>query len=58
MVIDISCHLVSRDQLGVPATYAECIEQLYRAGYLDEVSRKALLRMVGLRNVLVYMSTL
>ncbi len=54
MVIDISCHLVSRDNLGVPATYAECIEQLYRAGYLDDPLRKTLLGMVGLRNILVH----
>lgn len=54
IVIDISCHLVSRDNLGVPASYAECIERLYRAGYLDEFSWKALLGMVGLRNLLVH----
>lgn len=54
MVIDISCHLVSRNNLGVPATYAECIEQLYRAGYLNDESRMALLGMVGLRNILVH----
>ncbi len=54
MVIDISCHLVSQNNLGVPATYAECIEQLYRAGYLNDESRMALLGMVGLRNILVH----
>lgn len=54
MVIDISCHLVSQNNLGVPATYSECIEQLYRAGYLNDESRMALLGMVGLRNILVH----
>ena len=33
IVIDISCHVVSRKNLGTPATYAECIELLHRAGY-------------------------
>ncbi len=54
IVIDVSCHLVSEKNLGVPATYAECIELLCRAGLLDNDLAEAVLGMVGLRNVLVH----
>lgn len=54
IVIDVSCHLVSRDNLGVPASYGECIEILQREGYIDDSLAQTLLSMVGLRNVLVH----
>lgn len=54
IVIDISCHVVSQHNLGVPATSAQCIEQLHRAGYLDDHLADTLSGMVGLRNILVH----
>jgi len=54
IVIDISCHVVSRKNLGTPATYAECIELLHRAGYLDDNLASVLSGMIGLRNILVH----
>jgi len=54
IVIDVSCHVVSRDNLGIPANYAECIEMLHRAGYLDDALTNVLSSMTGLRNILVH----
>lgn len=54
IVIDISCHVVNRHHLGAPASYAECVELLRRAGYLEEDLAAAVARMVGLRNILVH----
>ncbi|MGQ9548635.1 MAG: type VII toxin-antitoxin system HepT family RNase toxin [Roseiflexus sp.] len=54
IVIDVSCHVVSRHNLGLPATYAECVDRLHRAGYLDDRLANTLSGMVGLRNILVH----
>jgi uncharacterized protein YutE (UPF0331/DUF86 family) len=54
IVIDISCYLVSRDNLGNPATYTECIELLQRFEYLDRGLAEKLNGMIGLRNILVH----
>lgn len=54
IVIDISCHVVNRHHLGAPASYAECVDLLRRAGYLDEDLAVAVAGMVGLRNILVH----
>lgn len=54
MVIDISCQIVSRHNLGVPTTYAECIDLLHRVGYVDHHLVDTLRGMVGLRNILVH----
>lgn len=54
IVIDISCHLVSRYNLGNPSSYSECIELLEGSGYIDEELTTRLLGMVGLRNLLIH----
>ncbi|RKY01130.1 DUF86 domain-containing protein [Candidatus Poribacteria bacterium] len=54
IVIDVSCYLVSRDNLGVPSSYRDCIELLWRAGYISDSLAEVLLGMVGLRNILVH----
>jgi uncharacterized protein YutE (UPF0331/DUF86 family) len=54
IMIDISCHLVSKFNLGNPKSYRECIELLQRNGYISaELSKKVNL-MIGLRNILVH----
>ena len=53
-MIDISCHLVSKYNLGNPKTYAECIELLLKFGYIDNKLADVLTDMVGLRNILVH----
>ncbi len=54
IVIDISCHLVAKYNLGNPATYSECIDLLIKHGYIDSNLADKLYGMVGLRNILVH----
>src|SRR3990172_12699318 len=54
IVIDISCHLVSKYNLGNPASYAECIELLKKFNYIDETLASKLAGMIGLRNILAH----
>lgn len=54
IVIDISCHVVNMHHLGAPASDAECVDLLRRAGYLEEDLAAAVARMVGLRDILVH----
>jgi len=53
-IIDISCVLVSSNNLGNPKNYRECIEILIKNGYISEELGKRLISMVGLRNLLVH----
>ncbi len=54
IVIDLSCHIVSARNLSVPATYAECVGLLSRAGLLSGDVAKTVAGMVGLRNIIVH----
>ncbi|WP_298482600.1 type VII toxin-antitoxin system HepT family RNase toxin [uncultured Chloroflexus sp.] len=54
IVIDLSCHIASEKSLGAPATYAECVDLLSRAGLVSGDVAKAVSGMVGLRNILVH----
>jgi uncharacterized protein YutE (UPF0331/DUF86 family) len=53
-IIDISCALVSSNNLGNPKNYRECIDILIKNGYISEELGKRLISMVGLRNLLVH----
>ncbi len=53
-VIDISCQLVSANNLGTPGTYGECISLLARHGYIEKDFSIRLEAMVGLRNLLIH----
>ena len=53
-MIDVCCYLASRDNLGTPASYGECVELLRKAGYIGDSLAQTLLGMVGLRNILVH----
>ena len=53
-VVDISCALVSSNNLGRPKNYRECIEILIKNGYIPEDLGKRLINMIGLRNLLVH----
>ena len=54
IVMDISCHLTARYNLGNAQTYSDCISLLKKEKYLSvEVSEK-LLGMIGLRNILIH----
>ena len=52
--IDISSHLISRNQLKRPATYRETFELLGQAGMITEDLAVELSDLAGLRNVLVH----
>jgi len=53
-IIDISCALVSSNNLGNPKNYRECVEILIKNGYISKELGKRLISMVGLRNLLVH----
>ena len=54
ILIDLSCHLVSRFNLGSVKTYADCIENLREHGYISDDLSERLVSMIGLRNLLVH----
>jgi len=54
IIVDISCHLCSKYNLGNPATYSECIKLLQEFKYLNDELTKALIGMTGLRNLLIH----
>ena len=54
IVIDISCHLVTKYNLGNPKTYGECVEILRKEDYLQGSVADKLIGMIGLRNLLIH----
>lgn len=54
IVIDISCHLAAKYNLGVSKTYTECIEKLEAYRYIDAPLAKSLIAAIGLRNMLIH----
>ncbi|MBN1242950.1 MAG: DUF86 domain-containing protein [Spirochaetales bacterium] len=54
IVIDTACAIVNRHNLGVAKTYADCLKRLAEAGYLDKSLAGVLVRIVGLRNLLIH----
>jgi len=54
IIIDISCHLVSKYNLGNPKTYIDCIDLLVQNNYLDSKLGEKLNGMIGLRNILIH----
>ncbi len=54
IVIDISCYLANKINLGNPQTYSECVELLKKHGYIHPELSEKLIGMIGLRNLLVH----
>ena len=54
IVIDISCHLASKYNLGVSKTYVECIEKLLKHNYVTTELAHSLISAIGLRNMLIH----
>jgi uncharacterized protein YutE (UPF0331/DUF86 family) len=54
IIIDLACSYVSEKNLGMPENYSDCIALLISNKYLDKNLGKRLIRMVGLRNLLVH----
>ena len=54
IIIDISCHVSSRYNLGSAKTYTQCIENLEKQKYIDKDLAKNLISAIGLRNLLIH----
>lgn len=54
LIIDLSCKMVSDRNLGAPKKYSDCIKLLIQNHYLENELGKKLLKMIGLRNLLVH----
>jgi uncharacterized protein YutE (UPF0331/DUF86 family) len=54
IVIDISCHIANRYNLGVSNTYSECLENLYKYKYISKELKESLISAIGLRNILIH----
>ena len=54
IIIDISCHISSKYNLGSAKTYVECIENLQKQNYLNKKLSKNLISATGLRNLLIH----
>ena len=54
VIIDISCFICSKYNLGNPQTYGECIKLLEKFKYINNNLSKNLIGMIGLRNLLVH----
>jgi len=54
IVIDLSCHVVSEKNLGTPKNYSDCLSYLIANKYLSKELGEKLLRMIGLRNLLIH----
>ena len=52
IIIDVSCEIVTKHNLGNPKSSRECIEILRNAEYISVSLEKTLSQMVGLRNLL------
>ena len=54
IVIDISCHLVSKNNLGNTKSYRDCIEALEKFNYISVELANSIKSMIGLRNILIH----
>lgn len=54
-VVDVGNHVISREGLGIPRSYAEVIEILVEHGYLPREQRERFLGMVRFRNRAVHL---
>ena len=54
IIIDLACHIVAEKNLGTPKNYSECISLLISNDYLKKDLGNNIIKMVGLRNLLVH----
>ncbi len=54
IIIDIASSIVSDNNLDMPKNYSESIAILISAGYLEKELGEKIIKMVGLRNLLVH----
>ena len=54
IIIDVSCSFVAEKNLGIPKNYSECILLIVSNNYLNKDLGERIIKMVGLRNLLVH----
>ena len=54
IVIDTACAICNKNNLGTPKNYADCLRLLSEFRYVDEKLSKTLIKIVGLRNLLIH----
>jgi uncharacterized protein YutE (UPF0331/DUF86 family) len=53
--LDIATHICAADDLGVPSSYVDAVDQLERAGAVDGRVAEAMRRMARFRNRIVHL---
>lgn len=54
IIIDLACGFVADKNLGFPKNYSECIQLIISNNYLNKDLGERIIKMVGLRNLLVH----
>lgn len=54
IIIDIACHIVAEKNLGSPKNYSDCISLLISGNYLTKDLGEKIIKMIGLRNLLIH----
>jgi len=54
IIIDIACKVTSYYNLAHPKSYGECISALVNSNYIDSNIAQKTIKMVGLRNFVLY----
>ena len=54
IIIDISCHISGKYNLGVAKTYTAYMQNLVNQNYIDKNLAKKLILAIGLRNLLIH----
>jgi uncharacterized protein YutE (UPF0331/DUF86 family) len=54
IVIDVSCHICNRDNLGTPRSYGDCVKKLEEARIVPSELGAELRKAIGLRNLLIH----
>ena len=54
IIIDIACHITAEKNLGTPRNYSDCMTFLIANNYINRELGDKLMRMTGLRNLLIH----
>jgi uncharacterized protein YutE (UPF0331/DUF86 family) len=54
IIIDITCHISSKYNLGTTKTYTSCVKNLVNHKFINEKLAKNLVSAIGLRNILIH----
>jgi len=54
IMIDVSCNLCGKNNLGSPENYSDCVKKIVKFGYIPAEMGPKLIALVGLRNLLIH----